>query len=75
MAGFDVATLSPRQQEVFEQLALGRATKEIARLLNLAEGTVKVHISAVQRALGARSRAEAVALSARYRSLRPQTEC
>lgn len=70
MAGFDIATLSPRQQEVFEHLAFGRPTKEIARLLNVAEGTVKVHIAAVQRAIGARNRAEAVAMCARYQSLR-----
>lgn len=59
------ATLSPRQREVLAQLGQGRSTKEIARSLDLAEATVKVHLAAVYRFLGARNRAEAVAMAAR----------
>lgn len=53
--------LTDRQRAVFALLAEGCATKEIARRLNLAIGTVKVHLAAIYRALGARSRLEAVA--------------
>jgi DNA-binding NarL/FixJ family response regulator len=56
-----LARLTDRQRAVFALLAEGCATKEIARRLNLAIGTVKVHLAAIYRALGARSRLEAVA--------------
>ena len=49
-----------RQQEVLHLLAEGRSTKEIARSLNLGVGTVKVHLSAIYRILGAHNRMEAV---------------
>lgn len=56
-----LAPLTDRQRAVFALLAEGCATKEIARRLNVAIGTVKVHLAAIYRALGARSRLEAVA--------------
>jgi DNA-binding NarL/FixJ family response regulator len=56
-----LAPLTERQRAVFALLAEGCATKDIARRLNLAIGTVKVHLAAIYRALGARSRLEAVA--------------
>ena len=56
-----LAPLTDRQRAVFALLAEGCATKEIARRLNLAIGTVKVHLAAIYRSLGARSRLEAVA--------------
>jgi DNA-binding NarL/FixJ family response regulator len=53
--------LTERQHHVFELLAEGCATKTIARRLNLAVGTVKVHLAAIYRTLGASSRLEALA--------------
>src|SRR6185437_14539234 len=53
--------LTGRQQDVFRLLAEGCATKTIARRLDLGVGTVKVHLAAIYRALGAHSRLEAVA--------------
>lgn len=50
-----------RQLEVLELLALGKTNKEIGRTLRIADGTVKVHISAVFRLLGVRNRMSAVA--------------
>ena len=35
--------LSPREQEVLRQIALGASNKEIARTLDIAETTVKIH--------------------------------
>jgi DNA-binding NarL/FixJ family response regulator len=55
------ATLTGRQRDVLELLSEGRSTKEIARRLQLGLGTVKVHLAAIYRVLGARSRTEAVA--------------
>ena len=56
-----LAQLTDRQRDVFRLLAEGCATKTIARRLNLAVGTVKVHLAAIYRALGAHSRLEALA--------------
>lgn len=53
--------LTIRQREVLTELLKGRASKEIARALNIAEGTVKIHLAAIYRALGVRTRAEAIA--------------
>ena len=52
--------LTDRQRDVLNLLVEGCATKTIARRLNLAVGTVKIHLSAVYRALGASTRLEAV---------------
>jgi DNA-binding NarL/FixJ family response regulator len=53
--------LTSRQREVLSELLKGRASKEIARALDIAEGTVKIHLAAIYRALGVRTRAEAIA--------------
>ena len=55
-----VENLTARQREVLDQLLLGRSSKEIARALEVAEGTVKIHLAAIYRALGVRTRAEAI---------------
>jgi DNA-binding NarL/FixJ family response regulator len=53
--------LTLRQREVLAELLKGQASKEIARTLDIAEGTVKIHLAAIYRALGVRTRAEAIA--------------
>jgi DNA-binding NarL/FixJ family response regulator len=60
--------LSARQHQVLDALADGRANKTIARDLGLAEPTVKMHVTAICRKLGARNRTQA-ALFARERGL------
>lgn len=49
-----------RQRDVIGELKKGRSSKEIARALNIAEGTVKIHLAAIYRQLGVRTRAEAI---------------
>jgi len=56
----NVGLLTERQKEVLLLLSQGLSNKIIASHLDLAEGTVKLHVSAIMRALGARSRTEAV---------------
>jgi DNA-binding NarL/FixJ family response regulator len=58
-------SLTVRQRQVLEHLVAGRSNKEIARALNLGEGTVKVHVAALFRVLGVTSRAAAAAAGAR----------
>jgi DNA-binding NarL/FixJ family response regulator len=53
--------MTDRQRAVFLLLAEGCPTKTIARRLNLAVGTVKVHLAAIYRQLDASGRMEAVA--------------
>jgi PAS domain S-box-containing protein len=57
--------LTPRQAEVLRMLEHGRSTDQIADELHLSIETVRNHIRAVLRALGAHSRLEAVALARR----------
>jgi DNA-binding NarL/FixJ family response regulator len=60
LARFLQAELSPRQRQVLALAVRGVPTKLIARRLGIAEGTVKVHLSMVYRALGARNRTDAL---------------
>jgi DNA-binding NarL/FixJ family response regulator len=55
----DVSKLTKRQREVLTLLAQGLSNKEIARALDIAEATTKIHMAALLRALGARNRTEA----------------
>jgi DNA-binding NarL/FixJ family response regulator len=65
-AATSVEGLTTRQRDVLGQLMKGQSSKEIARALSIAEGTVKIHLAAIYRAVGVRTRAEAIAkLSAR----------
>ena len=60
MAHFLKAGLSPRQRQVLALAVRGMPIKLISRQLGIAEGTVKVHLSLVYRALGARNRTDAL---------------
>ena len=67
-AGAPLASLTPRQRDVLRLLAEGKPSKVIARELDISESTVKVHLLAVFRALGARNRTEAVVIAHRLLS-------
>ncbi len=51
--------LSPREQEVLREIARGASNKEIARTLDIAETTVKIHVQHILRKLGLSSRVQA----------------
>jgi len=53
------AELTPREREILEHLADGYSNKMIGRALEITEGTVKLHVKAILRKLGMRSRVEA----------------
>jgi DNA-binding NarL/FixJ family response regulator len=55
------SALTARQRDVLELLVQGKSNKEIARTLTLGEGTVKVHVAALFRNLGVRTRSGAAA--------------
>jgi len=55
--------LSPRQIEVLTQLEKGRTNKEIAATLGISVATVKLHVQAILKAIGAKNRTEAATLA------------
>ncbi len=54
------ARLSPREQAVLRLVAGGYSNKEIGRVLNISDGTVKNHITDILQRLDARDRTHAV---------------
>lgn len=52
--------LTDRQLEVLNLLSEGQQNKQIGRNLGISEGTVKIHLAAIFRALKVRNRTEAV---------------
>lgn len=59
-----VARLTPRQRDVLRLLARGQSNKQIADVLGLAPGTVKIHISRILRAFKVQNRTQAVIAAA-----------
>ena len=57
--------LTPRQRDVLAMLRQGKSNKEIARDLNLAEITVKLHVTAILRSLECENRTQAAILAAK----------
>lgn len=52
--------LTKREREVFELLIKNNSTKDIAKILNISEKTVRNHISNVMQKLGVKGRSGAV---------------
>lgn len=52
--------LTERQAEVLGLMTKGKSNRDIANLLGLSEGTVKIHITAIFKALGVSSRTQAL---------------
>lgn len=69
-----VLQLTDKQLDVLFYMGLGSSNKEIARELSIAETTVKTHVSAILRKLGATSRVHAVVMASQtdLESLRQQ---
>ncbi len=58
--------LTQRQKEVLGLLAKGAPIKRICKELDLSEGTVKTHVTAIYRAFGASNRTEALLEARRH---------
>ena len=52
--------LTPRQREVLQRVAFGQTDKSIARALELSPRTIEMHAAGAMKALGSKTRAEAV---------------
>jgi DNA-binding NarL/FixJ family response regulator len=60
-----VESLTPREREVFQLLALGKSNKEVAHALETSVGTAKKHRENLQRKLDCHSAAELALLAIR----------
>ena len=63
-SGALAAVLSPREEEVLREIARGASNKEIARTLDIAETTVKIHVQHILRKLELTSRVQAAVYAA-----------
>jgi two-component system nitrate/nitrite response regulator NarL len=57
-------SLSPREREILAHIARGASNKEIARALEIAETTVKIHVQHILRKLNLASRVQAAVFAA-----------
>ncbi len=68
--GKDVAErygLTPAQMRVLELLVQGKTNRQIAELLEVTEGTVKIHVSAIFKAMNVTNRSQALLLASKNR--------
>lgn len=59
-----VHSLSPRERQILAEIARGASNKEIARTLDIAEATVKIHVQHILRKLNLSSRVQAAVFAA-----------
>jgi DNA-binding NarL/FixJ family response regulator len=59
--------LTAAQARVLELLTDARSNRQIGEVLGLTEGTVKIHVSAIMKAMGVSNRSEAALLASRKR--------
>ncbi|MBT9462486.1 response regulator [Hydrogenophaga sp.] len=65
-AGAELASLSVRELEILHLIARGDSNKHIARQLDIAETTVKIHVQHILRKLHLTSRVQAAVFAARH---------
>ena len=58
--------LTPRQSQVLKMMGEGLSNKDISKQLDLAEGTVKIHVAAIYQALHVGTRLDAVTAARRF---------
>ena len=58
-----LSRLSPRERDILREIARGASNKEIARALDIAETTVKIHVQHILRKLNLSSRVQAAVMA------------
>ena len=69
-----IATLTVREREVATLVAKGLSNKEVARHLNLREGTVKIHLHKILTKLAVKNRTVLAAMTLRDIEPRPSED-
>lgn len=69
--GSALDTLTPRELEILGHLAVGHSNKIIARQLDLAESTIKVHVQNILRKLELSSRVQAAVYAVQHKVPQP----
>ena len=59
------APMTNRQMDILRLLAVGKTNRQIGKHLDIAENTVRVHLSAIFENLGVKTRTEAVFVAVR----------
>jgi DNA-binding CsgD family transcriptional regulator len=59
------AVLTPRERQIFQLLAIGESSAEVARALTLSPATVRTHVQNAVTKLGAGTRLHALAIAAK----------
>lgn len=67
--------LTPREEEVLEQMIEGKSNRQIALELEIATATVKCHVSNILSKMGAESRTEAATMALQRRCLQRRPGC
>lgn len=65
--------LTSRQEEILRRVASGLTDKQIARELELSPRTIEMHVAGAMKALGGKTRAEAVRLAAEFGYIKAPT--
>ncbi len=65
-------SLTPREMEILGHLAAGHSNKIIARKLDLAESTIKVHVQSILRKLELSSRVQAAVFAVQHKVPQPK---
>lgn len=60
--------LTPGQMRVLELLTEGKTNRQIAEMLGVTEGTVKIHVSAIFKAMNVSNRSQALLLASKHRA-------
>ena len=60
-----IGEMSPRQSDTLKLLSKAKSNKEIARILQISEGTVKLHVAAIFRILNVKNRALAAVVASK----------
>lgn len=66
-----LSSLTPRELEILGYLAAGHSNKVIARRLDLAESTIKVHVQNILRKLELSSRVQAAVYAVQHKVPQP----
>lgn len=67
-----LSSLTPRELEILGYLAAGHSNKVIARHLDLAESTIKVHVQNILRKLNLSSRVQAAVYAVQHKVRQPE---